>query len=771
MAEFKPANTGSSIDMKGYLHKWTNYLKGYQKRWFVLSNGVLSYYRNHSEMSHTCRGSIRLQGAIIHADESCTFALSNSGSNTFHLKAANEAERQKWITAIELAKSKVIRQQDLEDEEEYDNNAGDSSDNKNIDEMIKSLTSKFNDVQTCTELLTRHYTALTKAIADTEPTISTASEKPQEVTAKIKALNERSALFRLTSGAVLRAATDYLHLVEKDGKRWLKQMTYEHEQRGRLQQMVEQLARQHSSLEQAAKFRVSKLPNSSTGTSAHSDDDEGEFYDAQDENEFVVQVPLIGHRRSSSGISFTSLASEGRGAGVENEGESSSDNEEGDTTISVIARRNKSPIAAAEDVAVSNGTVAPVTSSSAMPAAKKRQRRTRIPDKPYKPLNLWSIMRNCIGKELTKIPMPVNFSEPLSMLQRLVEDYEYSEILDKAAMASDSCEQLAYVAAFTVSSYATTSNRTAKPFNPLLGETYELDRTDDLGWKCISEQVSHHPPVVAQHCESKNWICHQEFSMTSSFKGKYLQVKPLGMTHLTFLSSGNHYTWRKVTTNVNNIILGKLWVDHHGDMEIVNHKTGDKCALKFIPYSYFSPSEQRKVTGAVMNAKGEVVWVLNGTWDNKMEAAKVAEKRSQVKGKQVLETEAPVVVWQRRWPPLEAEKYYNFSEFACQLNELEEGVAPTDSRLRPDQRLMEEGDWDQSNEKKESLENKQRATRRARELEAELAAQEGRPVPQYEPIWFKKEMEPITNSVHHLYKGGYWECKEKQNWSVCPDIF
>jgi len=52
-----------------------------------------------------------------------------------------------------------------------------------------------------------------------------------------------------------------------------------------------------------------------------------------------------------------------------------------------------------------------------------------------------------------------------------------------------------------------------------------------------------------------------------------------------------------------------------------------------------------------MNAKRELVWVLNGTWDNKMEAAKVAEKRSQVKGKQVLETEAPVVVWQRRWPP------------------------------------------------------------------------------------------------------------------------
>ncbi|MCP6116835.1 oxysterol-binding protein, partial [Klebsiella pneumoniae] len=55
-----------------------------------------------------------------------------------------------------------------------------------------------------------------------------------------------------------------------------------------------------------------------------------------------------------------------------------------------------------------------------------RPRRTRVPDKPNYPLSLWSIMKNCIGKELSKIPIPVNFSEPLSMLQRLTEDYEYS---------------------------------------------------------------------------------------------------------------------------------------------------------------------------------------------------------------------------------------------------------------------------------------------------------------------------------------------------------
>lgn len=56
---------------------------------------------------------------------------------------------------------------------------------------------------------------------------------------------------------------------------------------------------------------------------------------------------------------------------------------------------------------------------------------------------------------------------------------------------------------------------------------------------------------------------------------------------------------------------------------------------------------------------------------------------------------------------------------ACQLNEPEEGVAPTDSRNRPDQRLMEEGKWDEANTIKVQLEEKQRATRKEREASEE----------------------------------------------------
>lgn len=72
-------------------------------------------------------------------------------------------------------------------------------------------------------------------------------------------------------------------------------------------------------------------------------------------------------------------------------------------------------------------------------------------------------------------------------------------------------------------------------------------------------------------------------------------MTPIDISHLELEESGFHITWRKVTTTVHNIIVGRLWIDNHGDMNIVNQTTGDQCHLKFIPYSYFSREVPRKV--------------------------------------------------------------------------------------------------------------------------------------------------------------------------------
>lgn len=39
-----------SREMKGYLKKWTNYTSGYKLRWFVLEDGVLSYYKHQGRL-------------------------------------------------------------------------------------------------------------------------------------------------------------------------------------------------------------------------------------------------------------------------------------------------------------------------------------------------------------------------------------------------------------------------------------------------------------------------------------------------------------------------------------------------------------------------------------------------------------------------------------------------------------------------------------------------------------------------------------------------
>lgn len=117
---------------------------------------------------------------------------------------------------------------------------------------------------------------------------------------------------------------------------------------------------------------------------------------------------------------------------------------------------------------------------------------------------------------------------------------------------------------------------------------------------------------------------------------------------------------------------------------------------------------------------------------------------------------------------LESSKMYSMTLLAIQLNEPEDGVAPTDSRLRPDQRLMEDGRWDEANHVKGVLEESQRARRRERERLAQDAKDEGRDFVMHEPVWFKMSKDPITGNPVHIYHGEYWTSKARQDWSRSP---
>ncbi|KAI2667166.1 Oxysterol-binding protein-related protein 1 [Labeo rohita] len=295
-----------------------------------------------------------------------------------------------------------------------------------------------------------------------------------------------------------------------------------------------------------------------------------------------------------------------------------------------------------------------------------------------------------VARELSKITMPVIFNEPLSFLQRLTEYMEHTYLIQKASESQDSIHRMKCVAAFAVSAVASQWERTGKPFNPLLGETYELFR-EDLGFRWISEQVSHHPPVSAFHAEGmkNNFMFHGSIYPKLKFWGKSVEAEPRGIITLEL------------------------------------PLTGERCCLTFKPCGIFG-KELHKVEGYILDKSKKKICALYGKWTECLYSVdpgtfdahrKSDTKRSEKDRKGSTQSnnadeepdempppEAETVqvipgselIWRISPRPDNSGKYYAFTTFALQLNELDaemERVLPqTDCRLRPDIRALENGD-------------------------------------------------------------------------------
>lgn len=378
--------------------------------------------------------------------------------------------------------------------------------------------------------------------------------------------------------------------------------------------------------------------------------------------------------------------------------------------------------------------------------------RERLPA-PRPPLDglpsVWNLLCQNIGKDLSKVSMPVALNEPLNMLQRLCEELEYSELLDAASEEKNPVERMVLVAAFAVSSYASSLSRAAsKPFNPILGETYECVRPD-RGFRFLAEQVSHHPPISACHAESPNFIFWQDARIKTKFWGKSMEFQPTGYVNVQLPRFGDHYRWNKVTTCVHNLFGGQRWVDQYGELRIqlVKGFGNYSCKLTFAKASYWS-AKRHEVFGSIFDGHGKVLKKLHGKWSQGMFCGTSPNVRN---------------IWKPAPLPEDSELYYGFTKFAMSLNEMEYGqaelIAPTDTRHRPDQRLLEQGDIAAAEETKAQLEARQRERRRQNELEGRT----------HEPRWFRRvpsnegSSEEVWESNHR-----YWEVRKNPGFKSIP---
>ena len=127
-----------------------------------------------------------------------------------------------------------------------------------------------------------------------------------------------------------------------------------------------------------------------------------------------------------------------------------------------------------------------------------------------------------------------------------------------------------------------------------------------------------------------------EVDAKNKFLGKSFEIRPTGIAHAVLILPQEwapnypenkrrpgfvleHYSWKKVTTSVSNFIMGAPQIDHYGDMEVTNHRTGERCILTFKPRGWRA-GNACELKGTVYDAQDKVHWELAGRWNGQLVA-------------------------------------------------------------------------------------------------------------------------------------------------------
>lgn len=397
-----------------------------------------------------------------------------------------------------------------------------------------------------------------------------------------------------------------------------------------------------------------------------------------------------------------------------------------------------------------------------LPLSKAPKRRNIIPIATVLPPSLIGFLRKNVGKDLSTITMPVSANEPLSLLQRVAEQLEYAQLLDAAAAQKTPAQRLLRVAAFAVSQFSNSRCRERairKPFNPMLGETFELVRSAKEvpgGFRLLVEKVSHRPVRMACQADSAHWSFSQSPAPTQKFWGKSAELTTEGRIRIALrLPDGTDelYSWNVATVFLRNVVMGEKYVEPVGSVTVTNESTGGRAAIEFKQKGMFGGRSEDVQVDCYKPDGSSTGLSLVGTWTTNLNVV----ENGRIAGE----------IWHAGDLVDNAPQRFGFTTFAAGLNEItdiEKGkLPPTDSRLRPDQRATELGELDEAETWKTRLEEKQRERRREYEERGDV----------HKPRWFVKveggdEGEEIWKLK--TSKGGYWDERSKGAFTGVEDI-
>ncbi|THH16409.1 hypothetical protein EW146_g4224 [Bondarzewia mesenterica] len=822
--------------LKGYLNKYTNVARGYSTRWFVLKDGVLSYYRHQEDETVASRGSITMKSAILRvppSNEKVRFEVQSTPSRghtsiqKWYIRANHPVEAARWTQAI----SKAI--------EWYKHSGYDQGSESDAPSKAASVRGSIGSRMTsfAKKKGREDSQSATSSMANSDDEEGNGSASPRDAVGEQDANDESSGndsvggqvpphadsidlqgnstvaqleltaqlLTNMTSSSNSATRTselqialkeslstvqgmmaEYVQMVNERDEWWHARLAREQERQTLWEESLASVVREGEELERELRTqarRHSRVIEPSTGSEAMGtirprpskkltlspppmeEDTTAKAEEPQTATVYTAVPPTATTLRGQpSGVSVTRKMSI---AYFEGGGELEVDTDEEDEFFDAIESNALPNLVINDTLAAGHVEEAlPFYIDSRQYAGYQHLRQSLgLASDNRPPTSLWSVLKHSIGKDLTKISFPVFFNEPTSMLQRMAEDMEFSECLDAAAAEADPLRRIAFVAGYAMSNYSSTIGRIAKPFNPMLSETFEYVRLDKQ-YRYVSEQVSHHPPISACYAESPRWHYYGEVDAQNRFTGKSFEIRPTGVAHVDLFIPAErgpdypkrhgkiadnkvieHFSWKKVTTNVSGFILGSPTIDHYGDMIVTNHRTGDECVLTFKPRGWRG-KDAFEISGYVADSQGNIAYEIAGRWNSRLVARPVGAGSGSLNPDVAVSDPDPpprspsptsefILLWRNSEKPPAP---FNLTPFAITLNDCPENtlkpyMCPTDCRLRPDQRAFEKGLYEYANTLKSKQEEFQRFIRKARE--------EGR-MPPHKPRWFTAETEGDT---------------------------
>ncbi|KAL6721363.1 Oxysterol-binding protein 3 [Lecanora helva] len=767
----------------GVLHKRRRKKhQGWARRFFSLdyTTATLSYYQSRS--SRAVRGAVPLSLAAVGTNEKTRQISVDSGAEIWHLKAANQRDFLAWKDALELARTTTTPNTPAMATKFDVPSRSMSMAPRNSDEerewrKIEEIASKLGDSRDVAKSLAKDtdpkYLRLDvlqpPAKVDSNPisTTSSTSGSPSEQSLNGGFFNggERKPFWKRKPSSDARPMPGMYRSVSATPSTNLSinapptpirtssfvpesQPLQSHAEEGDLHDRCMKLLRDLDSITaemgvlitESKKRRTPLRPYPTSRLSIETQGSTEEFFDAQGIRD--SQLLDIHHESDEEGEDEThSVASDEDSSGSEAD------------EVGQISRQHTYD--------QSTNPLFPPRPESLTPLPAERVKRRETVDPPtVSPPSLVGFFRKNVGKDLSTISMPVTSNEPISLLQRLSEVLEYSGLLDEAVTRPRSSnERLIYVAAFAIAflSNARVKERSIrKPFNPMLGETFELVR-EDKGFRFISEKICHRPFRMACQAESEKWTLTQSPLPSQKFWGKSAELTTEGKFRLTLRPTGDHFSWSPATSFLRNIIAGEKYVEPVGTMTIVNEITGEKAIVTFKTKGMFS-GRSEDVCVQTFDAYGdEQILGLAGRWTSSLTITEHGEPK----------TKDPPI-WTTAGLVPDAPKRYGFTTFAASLNEItpieREKLPPTDSRLRPDQRAAEDGDWDQAETLKLALEEAQRKRRKAMEDDGVT----------WLPKWFEKVEGGDGAEEVWVAKSGkesYWDERKKGKWLGVDKVF